>query len=96
MKEASQYCVDIAELQARAGEIIAEITGAERVSLQSEAATGSEDFADMLKAAPGVYFTVGHKGDVPLHNPGFVFDDDVIPLGASMLVSVAAARLAAG
>ncbi|SDW43259.1 hippurate hydrolase [Albimonas donghaensis] len=76
--------------------IAAEITGAERVSLQSEAATGSEDFADMLKAAPGVYFTVGHKGDVPLHNPGFVFDDDVIPLGASMLVSVAAARLAAG
>ena len=66
------------------------------MKIQDEAATGSEDFADMLKAAPGVYFTVGHKGEVPLHNPGFVFDDDAIPLGASMLVRVAEARLAAG
>ena len=76
--------------------IAAEVTGKDLVKIQDEAATGSEDFADMLKAAPGVYFTVGHKGEVPLHNPGFVFDDDAIPLGASMLVRVAEARLAAG
>ncbi|SFI67511.1 M20 aminoacylase family protein [Albimonas pacifica] len=76
--------------------IAAEVTGKDLVKIQDEAATGSEDFADMLKAAPGVYFTVGHKGEVPLHNPGFVFDDDAIPLGASMLVRVAQARLAAG
>ena len=76
--------------------IAAEVTEKDLVKIQDEAATGSEDFADMLKAAPGVYFTVGHKGDVPLHNPGFVFDDDAIPLGASMLVRVAEARLAAG
>ena len=76
--------------------IAAEVTGKDLVKIQDEAATGSEDFADMLKTAPGVYFTVGHKGDVPLHNPGFVFDDDAIPLGASMLVRVAQARLAAG
>ncbi|MDF2233056.1 M20 family metallopeptidase [Albimonas sp. CAU 1670] len=76
--------------------IAAEVTDKALVKIQDEAATGSEDFADMLKAAPGVYFTVGHKGDVPLHNPAFVFDDDAIPLGASMLVKVAEARLAAG
>ncbi len=76
--------------------IAAEVTDKALVKIQDEAATGSEDFADMLKAAPGVYFTVGHKGEVPLHNPGFVFDDDAIPLGASMLVRVAEARLAAG
>jgi L-seryl-tRNA(Ser) seleniumtransferase len=40
MREASQYCVDIAELQARAGEIIAEITGAEAGYVTSGAAAG--------------------------------------------------------
>ncbi|MDP6051700.1 MAG: aminotransferase class V-fold PLP-dependent enzyme [Candidatus Latescibacteria bacterium] len=40
MKEASQFCVDIAELQARASEIIAEITGAEAGYVTSGAAAG--------------------------------------------------------
>lgn len=71
------------------------VAGADMVKVQTEGVTGSEDFADMLKAAPGAYFTVGHKGDVPLHNPGFVFDDDVIPLAATMMVRVAESRLAA-
>ena len=71
------------------------VAGADKVKVQTEGVTGSEDFADMLKAAPGAYFTVGHKGDVPLHNPGFVFDDDVIPLAATMMVRVAETRLAA-
>jgi len=40
MKEASQYCVDIAALQARASEIIAGITGAEAGYVTSGAAAG--------------------------------------------------------
>jgi len=40
MKEASQFCVDIAELQARASKIIAEITGAEAGYVTSGAAAG--------------------------------------------------------
>ncbi len=40
MREASQYCVDIAELQARASEIIADITGAEAGYVTSGAAAG--------------------------------------------------------
>ncbi len=40
MKEASQYCVDIAYLQARACEIIAEVTGAEAGYVTSGAAAG--------------------------------------------------------
>ncbi|MBM3457242.1 MAG: L-seryl-tRNA selenium transferase [Armatimonadetes bacterium] len=40
MRAASQYCVDIAELQARAGQIIAEITGAEAAYVTSGAAAG--------------------------------------------------------
>ncbi|MEM6745042.1 MAG: M20 aminoacylase family protein, partial [Pseudomonadota bacterium] len=53
--------------------IAREVTGEDKVLIQQDAVTGSEDFADMLKAVPGAYFTVGHKGEVPLHNPGFVF-----------------------
>ena len=40
MREASEYCVDIAELQARASEVIAEITGAEAGYVTSGAAAG--------------------------------------------------------
>jgi L-seryl-tRNA(Ser) seleniumtransferase len=40
MRDASQFCVDIAELQARAGEIIAEVTGAEAGYVTSGAAAG--------------------------------------------------------
>jgi hippurate hydrolase len=84
---------DLADMVARVAE---EVTGRDNVLVQEEPVTGSEDFADMLHAVPGAYFTIGHKGDVPLHNPGFVFDDDAIPLGASMLARIAAQRLAAG
>ncbi len=90
----------VLENDAKLAETVAEIARGVadegKVSVHDEAVTGSEDFADMLAAAPGVYFTLGHKGDVPLHNPGFVFDDDVIPLGASMFVNIAQSRLAAG
>ncbi|MGM0585887.1 MAG: M20 aminoacylase family protein [Pseudomonadota bacterium] len=85
-----------AELSQVVARIAEDVTGRENVRFQEEPVTGSEDFADMLKAVPGAYFTIGHKGDVPLHNPAFVFDDDAIPLGASMLVRVAQDRLAAG
>ncbi|MEO0680099.1 MAG: M20 aminoacylase family protein [Pseudomonadota bacterium] len=85
-----------ADLTEKVAEIAREVTGDANVLIQKDAVTGSEDFADMLKAVPGAYFTVGHKGEVPLHNPGFVFDDESIPLAASMMVRVAEARLAAG
>jgi hippurate hydrolase len=56
---------------------------------------GSEDFADMLHKVPGVYCTVGHAGSVPVHNPGFVLDDGILPVGASLLARIVERRLAA-
>ncbi|HEX7076658.1 MAG TPA: M20 aminoacylase family protein [Hyphomicrobiaceae bacterium] len=73
-------------------EAAAEIVGEENVSETKELMTGSEDFADMLKAIPGAYCTIGHKGSVPLHNPAFVFDDDVLPIGASILARIVERR----
>jgi len=59
---------------------------------RSETVMGSEDFADMLQAVPGAYCTVGHGGAVPLHNPGFVFDDAALPLGAALMARMVETR----
>lgn len=71
----------------------AEIVGAENVSDTAEPATGSEDFADMLKVVPGAYCRVGHGGTLPLHNPGFVLDPALLPVGASIMARLVERRL---
>jgi hippurate hydrolase len=53
----------------------------------------SEDFADMLMAVPGSYFFVGQENSVPLHNPGFMLDDKILPVGASMFARIVETRL---
>lgn len=71
----------------------ADIVGADNVSDKSEPATGSEDFADMLKIVPGAYCRVGHSGTVPLHNPSFRLDPEILPVGASIMARVVEKRL---
>ncbi|TDT99278.1 hippurate hydrolase [Azorhizobium sp. AG788] len=78
-----------------AAKSIAKIVGAEHVLTDMVPIMGSEDFADMLRAVPGAYFWVGHGGDVPVHNPGFVLDEAILPIGSSLLATVATDRLAA-
>ena len=50
-----------------------------KVITRSQPKMGSEDFADMMQAVPGAYFWVGHEGSVPVHNPGYVLDDKILP-----------------
>ncbi|HMN70639.1 MAG TPA: M20 aminoacylase family protein [Rhodoblastus sp.] len=51
-----------------------------------------EDFAFMLERAPGAYLffgqRAGDKGGVPVHNPGYDFNDDLLPIGASYLAGL--------
>ncbi|WP_251976878.1 M20 aminoacylase family protein [Salinicola avicenniae] len=70
-----------------------DIVGETNVADLERPAMGSEDFADMLKVVPGSYCWVGHAGDVPVHNPAFVLDDGILPVGASLLARVAERRL---
>ncbi len=77
-------------------EAAAEIVGAENVSDDAEPATGSEDFADMLKIVPGAYCRVGHAGTMPLHNPGFVLGPELLPVGASIMARLAERRMPMG
>ena len=70
-----------------------EVLGDERVSTEPGRFMGSEDFADLLKHAPGAFFTLGHSGTVPAHNPGFIVDDDILPVGATLFARLVETRL---
>ena len=74
-------------------EAAADIVGAENIIEKSEPATGSEDFADMLKVVPGAYCIVGHGETVPLHNPAFKLDPEILPIGASVMARMVEKRL---
>lgn len=71
----------------------ADVVGADGARITSDPLTGSEDFADMLKCVPGAYCRVGHAGSVPLHNPAFVLDDAILPVGASIYARIVETRL---
>ena len=80
--------------------VMQELVGAERVRPQ-EPTMGAEDFSFMLQAKPGAYFFIGNgdgahragyegtghdAGPCTLHNPHYDFNDQLIPLGASLWV----------
>jgi amidohydrolase len=75
--------VDETELAAEAAK---KLVGTEGVNRSPVPSMGSEDFAYMLLEKPGCYVWVGNgagEGGCMLHNPGYDFNDEIIPLGAS-------------
>ncbi|HET7410129.1 MAG TPA: M20 aminoacylase family protein [Paracoccaceae bacterium] len=76
-------------------DVAREIVGDEHVAVTPKVRTGSEDFADMLRAVPGAYCTLGHAGTAPLHSDHFVFDDEMLPVGASIYARLVERRAAA-
>jgi amidohydrolase len=76
------------EFAARVGE---RIFGAANVITDFSPVMGGEDFSYMLQAKPGAYVFLGQGGGPSacfLHNPGYDFNDDVIPLGAGFLAAL--------
>ena len=74
----------------------ADVVGEQQVDTDSAPFTGSEDFADMLHQVPGAYGNLGHAGTVPLHNPGFILDPGILPVGASIYARLIERRLPLG
>lgn len=77
--------------------VAAELFGADKVHTDLPAVMGSEDFAFMLEAHPnGAYFFIGN-GDQPgscmVHNPGYIFDDDIIIPAAAFWCGITEAYL---
>ncbi|HXN44396.1 MAG TPA: M20 aminoacylase family protein, partial [Xanthobacteraceae bacterium] len=79
-----------------AAEAAREIVGDARIDTEPRPKMASEDFADMLRAVPGAYFWLGQTPGPPVHNPGYIFDDGILPIGASLLARIAERQLAGG
>jgi hippurate hydrolase len=87
-----------------ARQVMTDMVGAANVQ-EFEPTMGSEDFSFFLQQMPGCYFLIGNgdgshrdgghgMGPCMLHNPSYDFNDDLIPLGATLWVRLAEAWLA--
>jgi hippurate hydrolase len=84
--------------------LLTDVVGADNVH-EFEPTMGAEDFSYFLQGKPGCYFLIGngdgaHRqgghglGPCMLHNPSYDFNDDLIPLGATVWVRLAEKWLA--
>ena len=84
-----------AELCAKVAEAL---VGPAQVNRNNKPAMGSEDFAWMLRARPGAYMWIGNgtgeQGGCMVHNPGYDFNDAVLPVGAAYWVRLVETALA--
>ena len=67
------------------------VFGASNVVTEFDPMMGGEDFSFMLQERPGAYVFLGQGGgphNCFLHNPGYDFNDEVIPLGAGYLAAL--------
>lgn len=75
------------------------VVGAERISADIVPMMISEDFGAFLQVVPGAFVFIGNgdgdsPGSVPLHNPGYDFNDDILSTGAKYFAEVAREALA--
>jgi hippurate hydrolase len=74
-------------------QVVREWLGDEGMLDITEPVTGSEDFAFFLEKVPGCYVFIGNgegsEGGCMVHNPGYDFNDAVLPTGASYWVRLA-------
>lgn len=86
------------EAAGMAGDVCDELVGEAQVRRDLAPGTGSEDFSFMLEEVPGCYLLIGNgdgKDVRPVHNPGYDFNDQALPYGASFFVRVVEKQLAA-
>ena len=82
-----------------AAKVCDELAGEANVNRNPSLVMGSEDFAFMLEKVPGCYLNLGNgagEGGCDIHNPGYDFNDDAAPWGASFFTRVVESRLARG
>ncbi|MEY4016783.1 MAG: putative hydrolase YxeP [Pseudomonadota bacterium] len=96
----SGYCVLVNSAKETdfARQVALNMLGADKVTLQGPAITGSEDFAFMLEKVPGSYLLIGNgdgdsAGACMVHNPGYDFNDDNIAIGSAYWINLAKAFL---
>lgn len=84
----------------RAALAAARVLGERNVIRERPPMMGAEDFSYMLLQRPGCFVRLGQagadKGSVPVHNPKYDFNDDILPLGASFFASIVEQELPRG
>ena len=74
----------------------ATLVGEDNINRNGNLVMASEDFSYMLDRRPGAYIQIGNgdpAGGCEVHNPGYDFNDDALPLGASLFARVAERKL---
>ncbi len=85
IEEGYPATVNDAEKTAFAAEVAREVAEDGLVSTDRTKEMGAEDFSFMLNERPGSYLFLGQGEGPALHHPGFDFNDEVAPIGASFL-----------
>lgn len=65
-----------------AADVAGSITGGD-IDTSIPPSMGAEDFSFMLNERPGAMIWIGNGDTANLHNPGYNFNDDIIPAGVS-------------
>ena len=77
-----------------------DLLGEEAVDTNQPPIMASEDFAFMLNEVPGAFVNLGNgvegSGAVPVHNPGYDFNDEALSYGASYWAKLVETELARG
>lgn len=78
--------------------VLRELAGDDKIDADPLPLMASEDFACMLEAKPGCYVWAGNgvgQGGCAVHNPGYDFNDQLIPFGAAYWVRLVETALRA-
>jgi amidohydrolase len=79
--------VNTADEASRAADCAASVPGVTEVMREGNPVLAGEDFAFLLERSRGAYLMFGQrgsdKGGVPVHNPAYDFNDELLPIGAS-------------
>jgi hippurate hydrolase len=89
--------INDAEETAFIADVAAEIVGEGNVNRNGHPVMASEDFSFMLDRCPGAYIQIGNgegEGACEVHNPGYDFNDAILPLGATLFARLAERKLA--
>jgi len=84
------------EQAAFAASICDELVGPQNVNRNPPLVMGSEDFSAMLEQVPGCYLNIGNAGGpsgCEVHNPGYDFNDEALPLGAAFFARAVETKL---
>ena len=74
--------------------VISDVLGPDGLDTELTPAMGAEDFSYMLQEKDGAYIWLGAgKESANLHSPLFDFNDELLPIGASLWVRIVEAKL---